>query len=108
MAVAIFASLGYEPLAANSETEALNLLQQNDDIKVLFSDVVMPGMDGVALAKAAKLSMPNLKIVLASGYMSGSLREKFGAALETFDLIAKPYRLPDLVKRLGTQGCVQR
>jgi PAS domain S-box-containing protein len=101
MAVAIFASLGYDPLSANSGTEALTLLRQNTDIKVLFSDVVMPGMDGVALANAARALMPDLKIVLASGYMSGSLRERFGDALESFDLIAKPYRLPDLVKRLA-------
>lgn len=101
MAVTLFSSLGYDPLAANSGTEALNVLRQNQDIKVLFSDVVMPGMDGVALATAAKALLPQLKIVLASGYMSGSLRERFGDVLSNFDVIAKPYRLPDLVKRLG-------
>lgn len=101
MAVTLFASLGYDPLSANSGVEALNLLKQNTDIKVLFTDVVMPGMDGVALANAARELMPDLKIVLASGYMSGSLREKFGDSLESFELIAKPYRLPDLVKRLA-------
>jgi PAS domain S-box-containing protein len=100
MAATVFASLGYEPLAANSGLEALNLLHENSDIKLLFSDVVMPGMDGVALATAAKELIPDLKIVLASGYMSGSLREKFGDALSKFDVIAKPYRLPDLVRRL--------
>lgn len=101
MAVTLFSNLGYDPLTANSGTEALNLLNQNPDIKVLFSDVVMPGMDGVALANAARHLLPGLKIVLASGYMSGSLREKFGEALSGFEVIAKPYRLPDLIKRLG-------
>lgn len=101
MAVTLFSNLGYDSLAANSGTEALNLLKQNQDIKVLFSDVVMPGMDGVALATAAKELMPHLKVILASGYLSGSLREKFGEALTDFEVIAKPYRLPDLIKRLG-------
>lgn len=101
MAVTLFSNLGYDPLAANSGVEALNLLKQNGDIKVLFSDVVMPGMDGVALAKAAKELMPELKVVLASGYMSGALRERFGDLMSGFDIIAKPYRLPDLIKRLA-------
>lgn len=100
MAVNVFSTLGYEPFAANSGVEALNLLNENPDVKLLFSDIVMPGMDGVALAMKAKNLIPDLKVVLASGYMSGSLREKFGDALSGFDVIAKPYRLPDLVRRL--------
>lgn len=102
MAVTLFSSLGYEAFAANSGREALNFLQQNEDIKVLFSDIVMPGMNGVALAMAARELIPDLKVVLASGYMSANLREQFGDDLNNFEVIAKPYRLPDLVKKLNS------
>lgn len=104
MAVTIFQTLGYAPLAANSGSEALELLKQHPDIALLFSDVVMPGMDGVALAEAAREMIPGLRVVLASGYMSGSLREQFGASLNQFEILPKPYRLPELVKRLRVPG----
>jgi PAS domain S-box-containing protein len=100
MAVVLFASLGYEPLSASSGLDAIELLKQHGDIKILFSDVVMPDMDGVSLGLSARQLLPGLKVILASGYMSSSLREQFGDALNQFDIIMKPYRLPDLVKKL--------
>ncbi|MDQ1918946.1 hybrid sensor histidine kinase/response regulator [Massilia pseudoviolaceinigra] len=100
MTVAIFQSLGYDALAANSGEEAMDLLRQHADIKVLFTDVVMPDMDGVALAQAARKLVPQINILLTSGYMSGPLRERFGDALGQFDLIVKPYRLADVATRL--------
>ena len=63
----------------------------------------MPGMNGVALATAAKDMHPRLKIILASGYMGAALRDDIGDSLSAFDVIAKPYRLSDLVKRLGAE-----
>ena len=102
MTVALFQSLGYEAIAANSGAEAMHLLRQHPDIKVLFTDVVMPDMNGVALAQAARQLAPEINILLTSGYMSGPLREQFGDALAQFELITKPYRLADVAKRLRT------
>ncbi|ATQ78956.1 hybrid sensor histidine kinase/response regulator [Massilia violaceinigra] len=102
MTVAIFQSLGYEAIAANSGAEAMHLLQQHPDIHVLFTDVVMPDMNGVVLAQAARELMPEMRILLTSGYMGGPLREQFGDALAQFELITKPYRLADVAKRLRT------
>ena len=102
MTVAIFQSLGYEAIAANSGAEAMHLLEQHRDIKVLFTDVVMPDMNGVALAQSARRLLPKLNVLLTSGYMSTALREQFGDALAQFDLVTKPYRLADVAKRLRT------
>lgn len=101
MTLTLFASLGYETLSANSGLEAIGLLRDHKDIRILFSDVMMPAMDGIALASAARELRPSLKIILASGYMSATLRERFGDALGQFDFIAKPYRISELVKQLG-------
>jgi YesN/AraC family two-component response regulator len=69
------------------------------DIDILFSDVVMPGLSGVDLAREARRRTPNIKIILASGYHAGSLtRENSGA--EDYRFIKKPYRMSEIAKIL--------
>jgi PAS domain S-box-containing protein len=98
-AISLFSHLGYETLSADSGAQALDMLRQHPDIAILFSDVVMPGMSGVELGKAARRAFPDLKIVLASGYVKSTLRDQM-PEVGNFELIAKPYRLSDLIKAL--------
>ncbi|WP_408172848.1 response regulator [Paraburkholderia strydomiana] len=52
---ALFRSLGYEVLTASNGAEAMNALGRRDDIRVLFTDVVMPkGIDGIQLARSTR------------------------------------------------------
>lgn len=61
--------LGYTVSTAENGPRALSLLKREDDIKLLFSDVVMPGdMNGYQLSTAARDLKPHLKILLTSGY----------------------------------------
>jgi len=98
-AISLFSHLGYEVLSADNATQALETLRQHPDIGILFSDVVMPGMNGVELGKAARAAFPDLKIVLASGYVKAALRDQM-PDIGNFELIAKPYRLSDLIRVL--------
>ncbi|MBV7537570.1 PAS domain S-box protein [Duganella sp. sic0402] len=98
-AISLFSHLGYEVLAADNGAQALETLRGDPDIAILFSDVVMPGMGGVELAKAARAEFPNLKVVLASGYVQTALRDDM-PDIASFELIAKPYRLSDLIRTL--------
>jgi PAS domain S-box-containing protein len=98
-AISLFSHLGYEVLAADNGAQALETLRGHPDIAILFSDVVMPGMGGVELAKAARAEFPNLKVVLASGYVQTALRDDM-PDIANFELIAKPYRLSDLIRTL--------
>jgi PAS domain S-box-containing protein len=100
MAKALFTSLGYEVLSADNGSDALEILRQNPDIDVLFSDVVMPGMSGVTLAKEARALVPSLKIILASGYAPQELTE--GTDIHDFGFISKPYSLAQILKQLRT------
>jgi PAS domain S-box-containing protein len=98
-AISLFTHLGYEVLSADNGAQALDTLRLNPDIAILFSDVVMPGMSGVELGKTARGEYPDLKIVLASGYVQSALRDQM-PDVGNFELITKPYRLSDLIRTL--------
>jgi PAS domain S-box-containing protein len=103
MAVELFRSLGYEVLSANNGQDALEILKRTPDIGVLFSDVVMPGMNGIELGRQARNLAPAIKVVLASGYATPAL-DMDESGLEDFQFITKPYRLAEIIKRLRTAG----
>jgi PAS domain S-box-containing protein len=99
LAVHLFQSLGYEVLPANNGNEALDLMHRHPDIAILFSDIVMPGMSGVELAKRAAAHLPDIKVLLTSGYSSSAF-EDHGVEEGRYGLINKPYRLSDIIKQL--------
>jgi len=97
----LFRSLGYEVLTASNGSDAMNVLSRRDDIRVLFTDVVMPhGIDGIQLARSTRGLRPEIRIVLASGYPLPALKAQHGN-LSDFTFIHKPYRLANLVRALG-------
>jgi two-component system, response regulator PdtaR len=64
----MFAHAGYRVLEAGSADEALRLLETNADIKVLFTDVSMPGsMNGADLARDVAKRWPAIGIIMTSG-----------------------------------------
>jgi CheY-like chemotaxis protein len=58
---------GFRVLSAESAFEGLRVLTQ-EHVDVLFSDLVMPGMSGIELAKKARRLRPDLNIMFATGY----------------------------------------
>jgi two-component system cell cycle sensor histidine kinase/response regulator CckA len=91
---------GYEVLTAPSGEEALELLDAGAPMPAaLVSDVVMPGLDGLALAARLRERDPGLPVLLVSGYAEAALGRDLSA--ERLRLLPKPYRLADLVAELG-------
>ena len=88
--------LGYRVLTAASGEEALERLE-TESVDILFSDVVMPGMSGVELARLARTRDPGLPVLLASGYSE----EIVGAAGADFEIVRKPYDLNGIEAALG-------
>lgn len=69
LANTLLVSMGYKVFTASSGKQALEVLQQESDIDLLFSDVVMPGgINGYELAEQATTEFPTLKVLLTSGY----------------------------------------
>jgi nitrogen-specific signal transduction histidine kinase/CheY-like chemotaxis protein len=90
---------GYDIIEAEDGLQALARLQENPDVELMFSDVVMPGgMNGFDLAQAARSIRPGLKIVHTSGYPKGAMVHQEEPRFREGFIIMKPYRREDLQK----------
>lgn len=99
MVADILSNFGYRPLVAGTGPEALAILQSDETIDLLLSDVVMPaGMSGTELARAAQRLRPELRILLTSGYTG--FEPVPSDARGEFPFIAKPYLTPTLGRKL--------
>ena len=95
----ILQDLGHEITWAANAPEALTLLTEDSDrFDIVFSDVVMPGMNGIELGQAIRTHYPGLPVVLASGY-SHVLAEE---GRHGFELVQKPYATAE-VSRIITR-----
>jgi two-component SAPR family response regulator len=76
------------------------MLRQDDQIDLLFTDVVMPGeLAGRELAARALELRPRLKVLFSSGYFEGALVGK--GQLETnVQFLPKPYRKQELAQKI--------
>ena len=93
-------NFGYRVLTAGDGREALDIIESDSDIDLLFSDVVMPrGMNGDELAREARRRRPELKVLLTSGYPPAELRER--PLLGEFRVLQKPYRVEELLRLIG-------
>ena len=91
--------LGYRVLTTTTGSEAVAILQQENSIEVLLSDVVLPGgLSGIELARIARELKPELKVVLSSGYVGEEARHDL--ARGEFSFLPKPYRPAELAAKL--------
>jgi signal transduction histidine kinase len=83
--------LGYTVLEAEGGERALALLERNPDIALLFTDLVMPGIDGRRLASLARQRCPQLPVLYATGYAP---EEKLEPSDEGSDIptLRKPFK----------------
>ena len=91
----LLGDLGYEVVQASSGAEALRLLRAGIEVDLLITDFLMPGMNGVALIEHAAALVPDLKVLLITGY--STIAEGPGAHLPR---LSKPYRQAELSHRV--------
>ncbi len=92
--------LGYSVKEAENGPEAIKILQDSDDIDLLFTDIILPGgMNGRALADAALALRPDLKVLFTSGYTEDTIMEQ-GRLDPKIELLSKPYRRSQLADKL--------
>ncbi|KQU53528.1 hypothetical protein ASG72_19750 [Bosea sp. Leaf344] len=97
--VGMIEDAGHDVIEAADADEAITLLEARPEIRVVFSDIEMPGgsMDGLKLMHAVRERWPPVILILASGRVLPSAEEM------PFDTIflPKPYREEDILKVLS-------
>jgi CheY-like chemotaxis protein len=96
---AFLRSIGYRTIAVGNAADAFAQLAANEDIALLFSDVMLGGgMNGIELAQAARSLRPQLGVLLTSGYEEPATSA--AGAAPPFELLRKPYRREQLAAAL--------
>jgi len=86
----------FEVLIANSGREGLVLIENNDDIRFVISDMKMPGMDGLEFIQKVKKVNSHLPCIILSGY---DRNDRIDKALEVKlikDYVMKPFNKEEL------------
>lgn len=91
---------GHSVRAAGDGLEALRQLQTGA-VDLLLADIVMPGLDGMELARRASRIHPELRIMFITGFAAVVLRDgRMRQAPEGARLLSKPFHLRDLVREV--------
>ena len=99
LSVETLRELGYEVVEADGPVAALRILDSDPAIVLLFTDVVMPDMNGARLAEEARTRRPKLKVIFATGYTRNAVVQN-GVLDPSVHLLMKPFLLEDLAAKL--------
>jgi two-component system cell cycle sensor histidine kinase/response regulator CckA len=98
MIVLVLKDNGYTVLEASNGPEALAIFEQyKDQVNLLLTDAIMPGMNGKELADRITAMNPNIKVLYTSGYTDDVIVHH-GILEEGIDFIQKPFP-PSLLLR---------
>lgn len=100
--------LGYGVLRAPDAETALRLLAEHAEIELLFTDLSLAGMDGIALAQAARAMRPGLPVLFSCACLSDAATGRLSPG-EIACVLEKPYLREELASRirqlLATGAC---
>jgi two-component system, cell cycle response regulator CpdR len=85
---------GYEVVSVDRGTEAAPLLE-HEHFDLLLTDIVMPEMDGIELARHCSKVSPRTEVMFITGFSGVALRA--GESMPNAKILSKPFHLRDLV-----------
>ena len=90
--------MGCDVIEADDGTEGLKVLESGESLRLLVTDVGLPGVSGRQLAEAARAARPDLPILLITGYAGKSLDSLDLAS--NIEVLRKPFTLDELTARV--------
>ena len=98
----ILESLGYSVLSAESGKEAVEIVKEKkDELDLVILDMIMPQMDGEQAYDLIKEIVPNMKVLLSSGYsINGQAQKILDKGCNGF--IQKPFNMVELSRKIRT------
>jgi two-component system, cell cycle response regulator CpdR len=86
---------GYAVVAVDRGTTALTIVESGERFDLLLTDIVMPELDGIALAQKVSVIAPETRVMFITGFSAVSL--KAGQSMPNAKVLSKPFHLRDLV-----------
>ena len=99
VAVEALRDLGYHIVQAGDATQALALLAIQPHIDLLFTDIVMPDINGRRLAEQAMIQRPDLKVLYTTGYTRNAIVHN-GMLDPGLNFLAKPFTVEQLAVKV--------
>ncbi len=99
MAVDMLRELGYSVVDASCGAEALTCISRQPGIKLLFTDVVMPGINGQVLADLAVSNHPGMKVIYTTGYAPNAVVQN-DVVRDEASLLPKPFTMAQLAAKV--------
>ena len=90
---------GYMVTSQPDGLSALKALKDTQEYDLLLTDIVMPGMDGIELAREAKKIQPELQVMFITGFAAVAMN-KNRSTMPKAHVLSKPFHLNDLVKQV--------
>ena len=97
--------LGHRVVAV-AEAEIAIVRLKNEIFDAVMTDIHLPGMSGLELARSLVRDYPNLPVVIASGYGAVNVEFLLGEKQRTVLMLPKPYDLPDLERTLNQAAAI--
>jgi signal transduction histidine kinase/PAS domain-containing protein len=99
LSVEALRELGYSVIEASGPRQALQMLDEDQQVTLLFTDVVMPDMSGRQLADRARGKRPNLKVLYTTGYTRNAIVHN-GMLDPGTNLLTKPFSIEELAAKV--------
>ncbi len=91
--------LGYRVIESDGAETALRLLDSHPEIVLIFTDIVMPDVNGARLAEEARRRRPDLKVLFTTGYTRNAVVHN-GVLDAGVELISKPFTIEELAAKV--------